>query len=177
MSLDKLARGAFIAAALAAAAPDLGCNDARNTVSGEQSFPECGDGMKSESNGRYISYPPGSSEENVDCVRDRLAGRDCHAARDERRVRIEAIKSLFSCKDSQVVPIVPLSLIAGLDDFSSVASETKGDCGEATAESITRIRRVLNRLTCNKDGKLHEELEYGQAEGGRVYNPCAGGRC
>ena len=144
---------------------------------GEKEFPECGEGMKSTHDGRYISGPFGSSAESWDCVRDRLNDQDCRAIREERRRRIKEIPSLFECVDGEVKLKARPSQLADLGDFSHAETQTKGDCSEETREARVRIGRVLDRMKCDEEGKPHEKLNWSEAEGGRIYNPCAGGSC
>ena len=133
--------------------------------------------MKTVENGRFLSGPLGSTEENWECVRDRTNDRDCRAIREERRRRIAEIPSLLECVDGQIKIKARPSQLADLADFSSAEARTEGDCSETSSDSRARIRRVLDRMACDEKGQPHEELGFGEAKGGRIYNPCAGGRC
>lgn len=185
MSLNTLARNAFVAVTLASAVPNAGCNktqqdvpEERSTqaVPGEREFPECDREMKTIENGRYGSGPIESGEETSwDCVSDRLSGRDCRAIREAWRARIKRIPDLFECQDGQAKLVARPSQLVELTNFSTTG--IKGDCNGISAEYKSRIERVLDRLTCDKDGQLHEKLGFGEAKGGRIYNPCAGGHC
>lgn len=191
MSLNTLARSAYLVAALASAVPNAGCDKPESnghdgqpsqTASaplepGEKEFPECGKGMKTLEDGRWVSGPLGSTEENFDCVYDHSHGRDCRAIREERRRRITEIPSLFECVDGEIGIKARPSQLADLGDFSRAEAQTKGDCSETSRESRVRIGRVLDRMACDKEDKPHEKLGWGDAKGGRIYNPCAGGSC
>lgn len=191
MSLNKLARGVVFVAALASAVPNAGCNKTEQSTHGKQSaqaastplrswekeFPECGEGMKGGGDGGsiYIKGPFRSSEESWECVRDQLRDRDCRAIREERRRIIAEIPSLFQCVDGEIKLTVRPSQLVVLADFDSAESSTKGDCSKTSIDARVRVQRVLDRMACNEEGKPHEKLGWGDAEGGRIYNPCAGG--
>lgn len=191
MSLNRLARNAVLLTALASAIPSAGCDKTEQGVQdgqssqaasaplepGEKEFPECGKGMKTTNNGNFISGPWGSTEENFDCVFDHSHDLNCSAIREERRRRIAEIPSLFKCVNGEIKIKAQPSQLADLGDFSRAEARTKVDCKETSRESRVRIGRVLDRMACDEEGKPHEKLGWGDTEGGRIYNPCAGGKC
>ncbi|MFA6305358.1 MAG: hypothetical protein WC651_01350 [Candidatus Gracilibacteria bacterium] len=182
MSLNTLGK-AFLAVTLAVASPNLGCDRAQPTISGETTpekkppTPTTTIGNNEQqtnietpialgeqeipecgkgiriTDGHHVSRPWGSTEENFECAWDHLNNKDCRAIREEGRAKIEKIPSLFECKEGQVKLIAQPSELADIKDFSFAIPQTRGNCDQAIADFSRRISRVLRRLTCGNKDK------------------------
>jgi hypothetical protein len=144
-------------------------------------FSECGEGFKILGEKDGFRYPVLSSrgdatEEQIGCADDKMRNRDCRPVRRTGIGRIKGIPDMFKCdkQGNLILTARPADLI----DLNNFFGEGRiGNCEDVIGDFQGRIRAVFERMHCDKDNKPAEELGFGQASGGREYNPCGGGMC
>lgn len=169
---NSFERGLFLAAALVTA----GCNSKPEKNDGM--YPQCGPGItiKAEQGEPWISSPLNTSQWAENCAFDSYFQRDCSGIRATGHERIAAIMSLFKCEDHKAIFKVEPSVLENLTNFADIPH--MGNCNDVAKEYGSRVRRVIERVACDKDGQPYEKLKLGDNPGGRQASPyiCVSGR-
>ena len=137
-------------------------------------FPHCQRGMKWQ-NG-YIWGTKATTSREFGCAWDTIYKRNCSEIRFEGEYRVENMANRYNCVDGVPVYRYDSDSEKKMHDFSRIWRI--GDCDEIIHDYQKRMEVVKRRLKCNDKGKAYEDYKcWGCAEGGRHYNPCAGGMC